>query len=79
MESPDVRPALERSRALNAARFDDLTFLIGRVTPVRTARPGMARWRKALFTFLWQASRPARLHLRLPPGQVVEVGMEVEL
>lgn len=79
MESPDVTRALERSDVLAGARQEDVTFFIGRVTPVRTVRPGMAQWRKALFAFLWFTSRPTRLHLRIPAGQVVEVGMEVEL
>lgn len=79
MESPDIPKALHDSAAAGALlRGDDVTYFIGQVTPVRTDRPGMAQWRKALFVLFWNTSRPARVHLRLPAGQIVEVGMEVE-
>ena len=79
MESPDVPTALGLTETWSAFAHDEVTFFIGEATPVRTARPGMARWRKALFSFLWLVSRSAQFHLRLPAGQVVEVGMEVEI
>src|SRR5690606_17271718 len=46
MESPDVPRALERSAALEGVRLEEVTFFVGQVTPVKTDRPGLARWRK---------------------------------
>ncbi len=79
MESPDVPLALERSGVLQGVPGEEITYFVGQATVIRTERPGMARWRKALFIALRLISRPARLHLGLPAAQVVEVGMDIEL
>ena len=41
--------------------------------------PGLAGWRKSLFTFLSRNARPATAFFGLPPDRVVELGMQVEL
>jgi KUP system potassium uptake protein len=45
-----------------------------------TNGPGkMARWRKSLFVFLSRLSRPATGYFDLPPRQVIELGIQLEV
>jgi KUP system potassium uptake protein len=42
-------------------------------------RPGLARWRKHLFAFISRTTRPAAGYFDLPPGQLIELGVQIEL
>jgi KUP system potassium uptake protein len=80
MEGPDIPRVL----ALAATRGLDLdpmttTFFLGRETLLVTDRPGMARWREALFAFMARNAARATAYYRLPPNQVIEIGAQVEL
>ncbi len=45
-----------------------------------TTGPGkIARWRKGLFTLLSRIARPATGYFELPPRQVIELGIQLEL
>ena len=79
MESPAVLRVLEHAGIWTPTMRDQVTFFIGDSAPLRTRRPGMAGWRKTLFEFLWRISRTAHVRLRVPAGQIVVVGIEVEL
>jgi KUP system potassium uptake protein len=39
----------------------------------------MARWRERLFSLMSQNAQSATGYFRIPPGQVVELGAQVEL
>jgi KUP system potassium uptake protein len=39
----------------------------------------MGRWRKAIFAFVSRNSRSATSYFGIPPGRVVELGMQVDL
>lgn len=39
----------------------------------------MSRWRKALFAFVSRNAVPATAYFGLPPGRVVELGMQIDL
>jgi KUP system potassium uptake protein len=60
-------------------RQDATSFFLGREKLVVTKNPGLARWRKYLFTLLSRNARPATDYFRLPPDRVVEMGMALEL
>lgn len=63
-----------RSAACEAARGE------GQSRAIRvTARPGMARWRECLFTFMSRNSGSATNYVGLPLDQTVELGLGVEL
>jgi K+ transporter len=63
-----------RSAACEAARGE------GQSRSIRvTARPGMARWREYLFTFMSRNSGSATNYVGLPLDQTVELGLGVEL
>lgn len=44
-----------------------------------TPRPGMARWREHLFTFMSRNSGSAASYFGLPLDQTLELGLGVEL
>jgi len=80
MESPNVPEVLRLCRAFGL-ETDLMTasFYLSRETLLTTGRGKMMRWRKALFAILARNARPATAYFRLPPGRVVELGMQVEL
>ena len=55
------------------------SYFLGRETIVYSGRTRMWRWRKALFNFLSRNARSATAYFGIPPGRVVELGMQVEL
>lgn len=80
MDNPDVTEILDAAEehGLKANR-DDVSYFLGRETLLTTGNSGMARWRKALFSFLSRNARPATHFFRIPPNRVVELGIRVEL
>jgi KUP system potassium uptake protein len=80
MQTPNVLEVLQRcaERGLEVDR-NDTSFFLGRETLIITDRPGMARWRKILFSFLSRNARPANAFFRIPPNRVVELGTQIEL
>jgi len=80
MEYPDIPAVLARIRD---RRFqlgsNDTTFFLGDHTIVPTERPGMAMWRKRLFTLMARNARSAAVFFHLPPNRVVELGAQIEL
>ena len=81
MENPDVPQALRQCRQ-HGLKLEprQITYYVGHQTviPSETTR-GMAGWRESLFAFLARnATRPVAF-FNIPPGQVVELGMQVEI
>ncbi len=79
-EDLDVPRALQQARPLGLAiDVDNTTFFVGRETLVAGERPGLKRWRIALYTWLASnALAPARFY-RLPPNRVVELGAQITI
>jgi KUP system potassium uptake protein len=80
MQSPDVPRLLVRC-AKHDLHVDEMTttFYLGRQTLITTGHARMARWRKALFSFLGRNSRPPTAFFNLPPNRVVELGLQIEV
>ncbi len=80
MEQPNV-PRVLRSVWPNGAEIalSDVTYFVGRETVFATKRPGMALWREHLFALMSRNALSASSFYYLPPGQVVELGAQVEL
>jgi len=80
METPDVPLLLSRVRigslALNPT---ELTYVLGRETIIASATPGMALWREHLFAFLSKNAQRAMMFFNIPPNQVIEIGIQVEI
>ena len=51
----------------------------GRENLVATRRPGMARWRVSLFSFMSRNAQPATKFFNIPPDRVMEIGAQIEL
>ena len=81
METPNVPRIMARARdaGLPADGPSDTTFFLGRETLLTTGRSGLASWRKKLFALMSQNARPATTYFGIPPGRVVELGVQVEL
>lgn len=80
METPNV-PEVLRLAARQGLKtsMESTSFFLGRETLLTNRAGGMLRWRKSLFRFLSQNAEPATAYFSLPPGRVVELGMQVEL
>jgi KUP system potassium uptake protein len=55
------------------------SYFLGRETLLTGGRSRMMRWRKLLFAFVSRNALPATSYFGLPPGRVVELGMQVDL
>jgi KUP system potassium uptake protein len=80
MEMPDVPSLLAAARPLGlVTEPEKTTFYLGRESIIASARPGMARWREALFGVMQKNATPASAAFGLPPDRVVELGTQVEI
>jgi KUP system potassium uptake protein len=79
-EAPKVMHHL--CQALDIEKKDErdaISFYQSRELLLTNGNSGMAQWRKKLFAFLSRISRPATGYFELPPRQVVELGIQVDL
>ena len=79
-EDPHVPKTLIRIRQCGLP-FDlmDTTFFLSRESIVPTDRPGMARWRDKLFTFMQRNAIPATAFFQIPGNRLIELGTQVEI
>jgi KUP system potassium uptake protein len=79
-ESPEVFDDLCRALAGHARlKPDQITFYQSRELLLTTGHGKMPVWRKKLFVFLSRIARPATGYFELPPRQVIELGIQLEL
>jgi KUP system potassium uptake protein len=80
MDTPDV-PALlrEAKRAGLEADIDDATYFVGRETILALPGGQMGQLEETVFALLSRNSRHATTHFKLPPGQVIEIGTQIDL
>jgi KUP system potassium uptake protein len=80
MEEPNVPRLLEKCRTggldLNPQQC---TYFLSRENLIPTRGVGMAYWREVLFTMMSRNATSAAAFFKLPPNQVVELGMQIEL
>lgn len=81
METPDVPDIMARARATGIPIDPpaDTTYFLGRESLLTTGKSKMAGFRKSLFALMSRNARPATAYFGLPPGRVVELGVQVEL
>jgi KUP system potassium uptake protein len=80
MQDPSVPDILERAKGQGVeSRLEATTFFLGRETLIDTDRPGMARWRERLFSVMSRLAQRATAFFKIPPEQVFEVGVQVEI
>ena len=80
MEVPDV-PALLLEARSHELPIDpaSTSYFLGRERLIPSGRSGMMRWREFLFSVMSQNAQGASTFFGIPPGQVVELGAQVEL
>jgi KUP system potassium uptake protein len=83
MEQPDVPAGLELAMARGQiAKFDPsrVIYYTGHETIIPTGqRPGLPRWREALFAFLHHNAQRPGAYFRIPSAQIMEIGVEFEI
>jgi len=80
METPDIpRTMSQLSKFGIKVDLDDLSFFLGRESLVFTGKSNMSLPRKLFFKFLSNNAVPASAFFRLPPGRVIELGVQIEL
>lgn len=79
-ETPDINEIVSACRHQGLQlEFEEMTFFLGRETLIATSRPGMAIWREKLFAFMSRNAERATAYYNIPPQQVVEIGLQIEL
>ena len=81
MQSPNVPSALHvaAKQAALPVNFKDMTYYVGHETFLATKRGKMGPWGESLFAFLSRNARSASTYFGIPPKQVVEIGMQIDL
>ena len=79
-ETPQVFDDLIRAISDKASvKPGGVSFYQSRELLMTTGPGKIARWRKALFVLLSRIARPATGYFELPPRQVIELGIQLEL
>ncbi|MFT3828622.1 MAG: KUP/HAK/KT family potassium transporter [Opitutaceae bacterium] len=80
MESPDASALLEAARAHGLPlRPDTATYYFNHEMVVTGGSSPMPVWQKQLYGLLSRNARPARDYFRIPPSQIVELGLPIQL
>jgi KUP system potassium uptake protein len=82
MQSPNVPLALRfaKDRGVLDVDADEVTYFIGRQAVVPSAAvPGMFVWREQLYALLVRNALPATTYFHIPPQQVLEIGIQVQI
>jgi KUP system potassium uptake protein len=77
MEQPDAPKLLIDAGIVHS--IEHVTFFLGRENLIVTERPGMAKWRVALFSYLTRNAQPVTKFFNIPPDRVVEMGAQIAL
>jgi KUP system potassium uptake protein len=80
METPNVPRILVQARERGLVCEPSTTsYFLGRETLLTNGKSPMMGWRKMLFSFISRNALSATSYFGLPPGRVVELGMQVDL
>lgn len=80
LEVPNVPQILEACAPLGLEVDRDRTsYYLGRETLIPTKSKGLLRWRGELFSVISRTAQSASRWFGIPPSQVVELGMQVEI
>ena len=81
MELPDIPLILAECRQRHILEYDpdDITYFVSRLRPIATELPGMALWREKLFVFMLRNAALAPDFFHIPPDDVIELHMKLEI
>ena len=80
MESPDATALLLAARERGVPLdLDAATFYFNREMIMPGGDSGLRRWQTSLYAFLTRNARPAKDYFNVPPSQIIEIGLPVQL
>ena len=80
MESPDVASLIQRIRAAGVPlKPSEATYYFNREMVITGGDARMWEWQKHFYAFLSRNARQARDYYQLPPMQIIEVGLPIQL
>jgi KUP system potassium uptake protein len=81
LDDPDLPGALEEGRRQHGLPIDParVTVYVGRASFVASSAGEMGRVGEGIFAFIARNARPLTDHFGIPPQQVVELGLRVDL
>ncbi|MBA3849786.1 MAG: potassium transporter [Opitutus sp.] len=80
MESPDVARLMEQVKAAGVpVKLNEATYYFNREMIITGGNAKMFEWQKHFYALLSRNARQARDYYRLPPMQIIEVGMPIQL
>lgn len=81
MQTPNVPVAIRLCHDLGLIRGfepDGTAYYLGHARLIPSTEPGMKLWRKRLYSFMARNALQADAFYQLPPGQAVELGVQIE-
>jgi KUP system potassium uptake protein len=80
MEIPKIKHILDACRERGIPfSITETTFVLGRETILATGDPTLSVWRERLFAFMSRNAERPTSFFKIPPNQVIEVGIQVEI
>ncbi len=80
METPKMKHILEACRQRDIHfNVTETTFVLGRETILPSTIPGMSLWREKIFAIMSKNAQRPTAFFKIPPNQVIEVGIQVEI
>jgi KUP system potassium uptake protein len=80
MESPDAAELMAKIEAGGVPGHPgSATFFFNREMVITGGNSRMWEWQKSLYGFLSRNARPAKDYYRIPPAQIIEIGLPVQL
>jgi len=80
MEIPKIKHILEACREHGMPfPIQETTFVLGRETILPTGDHELSIWREHLFAFMARNAERPTTYFKIPPNQVIEVGIQVEI
>jgi KUP system potassium uptake protein len=80
MESPDVTDLVSRIKESGLKiNSQSATYFFSREMVMTGGNTGMWEWEKSLYGFLIRNARPAKDYYNIPPSQIIEIGLPVQL
>lgn len=79
-DRPNVPQVLRQLGSVGISiSLPDVTFFLGRETILASHKAGMQIWREHLFAVLSRNAQRATAFFQIPPDQVIEIGLQIEI
>jgi KUP system potassium uptake protein len=80
MESPDASRLMEMMRERGVpVSPGSATYFFNREMIITGGNAKMWEWQKSLYSFLSRNARPAKDYFQIPPSQIIEIGLPLQL